>query len=129
MVLGILYQLCCEILVVDSEIKNLNCSHVLFLHLCCFRYLVFTFFLINYPNLYLSSSKCELGKKKSIASNTDENSVYNWMAPEIMVNLPPSYYCDMYSYCAVLWEVFHGKLLLFACHLQLFLCPQIKFGA
>lgn len=60
--------------------------------------------------IVLSRSKCEWGKKNAVATNTSENAVYNWMAPEVMFNMPPSFYCDMYGFCAVLWEIFHGKL-------------------
>lgn len=60
--------------------------------------------------IFCCRSKCEWGKKNAVASNTSENAVYNWMAPEVMMAMPPSFYCDMYSFCAVLWEMFHGKL-------------------
>ena len=64
---------------------------------------------MKFPQFF--SSKCELGKKNAVATNTNENCVYNWLAPEVIFNLPPSFYCDMYSYCVVLWELFHGKFI------------------
>lgn len=67
-------------------------------------------FQIDFITFKLScSSKCEWGKKNAVATNTTENAVFNWMAPEVMFSMPPSFYCDMFGFCAVLWEIFHGK--------------------
>ncbi|XP_013393057.1 uncharacterized protein LOC106160837 [Lingula anatina] len=49
-------------------------------------------------------------KKSHVVENIYPNAVYNWMAPELMKGEPPSEQSDMYSFCAVMWEVFMGIL-------------------
>ncbi|XP_053384760.1 uncharacterized protein LOC128550221 isoform X2 [Mercenaria mercenaria] len=96
------------------------CNAIIFIHLQGLVHCSITSHAISVINSHtfklgsfeymIEASKCDWGKKSAVASNTEENAVYNWMAPEIMFNMPPSFYCDMFSFCAVLWEIFHGEV-------------------
>jgi hypothetical protein len=43
-----------------------------------------------------------------IIANKGLNCAYNWMAPEVLNNEYPTEMSDMYSFCAVIWEIFNG---------------------
>ena len=89
----------------DVICTKLLFQSLLYIHAILYLMLDMGSFFLYFPY----SSKCELGKKNSVMTNTNENCIYNWLAPEVMFNLPPSFYCDMFSFCVVLWELFHGK--------------------
>ncbi|KAL4240092.1 Protein tyrosine kinase [Mactra antiquata] len=103
-----------------QEIALQICDAIIFIHLRGLVHCSITSHAISIVNPHLfklgnfeymiEASKCEWGKKNAVACNTVENAVYNWMAPEVMMAMPASFYCDMYSFCAVLWEMFHGEI-------------------
>ncbi|XP_078318256.1 inactive serine/threonine-protein kinase TEX14-like isoform X2 [Crassostrea virginica] len=53
----------------------------------------------------MDSEHCEMGRTSAVSSSCADNVAYNWMAPEIMNECPPSFASDMYSYCCVVWEM------------------------
>jgi inactive serine/threonine-protein kinase TEX14 len=58
----------------------------------------------------LSLFRDSSGEKLSlVVQNTYANAAYNWMAPEVMDGTPPSFDSDLYSVCAVIWEMLMGK--------------------
>lgn len=50
-----------------------------------------------------------MGRTSAVSSSCADNVAYNWMAPEIMNECPPSFASDMYSYCCVVWEMLKCK--------------------
>ena len=42
------------------------------------------------------------------AENKYSNAVYNWLAPEAIAEHPVTEKSDVYSLCAVMWELLHG---------------------
>ncbi|XP_065923799.1 uncharacterized protein [Magallana gigas] len=65
----------------------------------------------------LESDHCNMGKTSAVSSNRSDHVAYNWMAPEIMNQCPPSFVSDMYSYCCVVWEMLKCEI------------PWQKYGA
>lgn len=62
--------------------------------------------LLSFANF---SDHCNMGKTSAVSSNRSDHVAYNWMAPEIMNQCPPSFASDMYSYCCVVWEMLKCK--------------------
>ncbi|KAL5018487.1 hypothetical protein ScPMuIL_004209 [Solemya velum] len=52
----------------------------------------------------------ESGKRCSFSMNTFKHTLFNWMAPEIMRKSYVNEQTDVYSFCAVLWEMFKGEI-------------------
>ena len=46
----------------------------------------------------------------TVAMENQLKVVYNWTAPEVLTGHPCSVSSDIYSLCAVLWEVINGRL-------------------
>ena len=59
-----------------------------------------------------SSRLCQEGMmpRTDVVNNKYKNAAYNWMAPELMAGDSPSVASDVYSICAVLWEIYNGML-------------------
>ncbi|XP_052262688.1 inactive serine/threonine-protein kinase TEX14-like isoform X2 [Dreissena polymorpha] len=103
-----------------QDIALQMCNAIIFIHLRGLVHCAITSHAISVVNMHtyklgnfeymIEASKCEWGKKNAVASNHEENAVYNWMAPEVMMHMPPSFYCDMFSYAAIVWEMFHNEV-------------------
>jgi len=45
----------------------------------------------------------------SIVEEQIQHGPYNWLAPEILGGAGPTEKSDLYSLCAVMWEIIHGQ--------------------
>lgn len=81
----------------NVEIRHIYSKWIHFINSCCL--------------LQIFSDHCDMGKTSAVSSNCSDHVAYNWMAPEIMNQCPPSFASDMYSYCCVVWEMIKCKWL------------------
>ena len=44
-----------------------------------------------------------------VLDNKHQIAAYNWLAPEVLAGLRPTVKSDIYSFCAVVWEMLYGK--------------------
>lgn len=97
----------CDALIYLHQMNIIHCyvsSHSIFLT---------TFHTAKLGNLeYAVEKSLDLTKQKKtkIVENKLVNCAYNWLAPEILENSIPTELSDMYSFCAVIWELFECKI-------------------
>ena len=48
----------------------------------------------------------------SIVEEQIQHGPYNWLAPEILGGAGPTEKSDLYSLCAIMWEIIHGQCIL-----------------
>ena len=59
---------------------------------------------------FLLSVKPEgAGPFSEVVDNKYPNAVFNWLAPEVMAGQPVTEKSDLYSLCAVMWEILNGE--------------------
>ncbi|XP_041364567.1 uncharacterized protein LOC121379942 isoform X2 [Gigantopelta aegis] len=96
------------------------CSALVFIHNQNFIHCSLSSHAVNLVNPYLAkignleymieSTKARMGKQSNVSVSVTQNSMYNWMAPELMLNQPPSQASDIYSYCCIIWEMFECEV-------------------
>ncbi|XP_066272756.1 uncharacterized protein [Branchiostoma lanceolatum] len=64
-------------------------------------------------NFEYAVKKCEnqaLQKKSLVLQNSRPLAAYNWLAPEIHAGRPPTTKSDIYSFCALIFEIYTGQV-------------------
>ncbi|KAI8501459.1 hypothetical protein Bbelb_207300 [Branchiostoma belcheri] len=64
-------------------------------------------------NFEYAVEKCEnqaLQKKSLVLQNSRPLAAYNWLAPEIHAGRPPTTMSDIYSFCALIFEIYTGQV-------------------
>ena len=62
----------------------------------------------DYP---CGNEPCEVlsSRSFSVVEEQVQHGPYNWLAPEILSGAGPTEKSDLYSLCAVMWEIIHGQ--------------------
>eukprot|EP00058_Branchiostoma_floridae_P009169 XP_002594657.1 hypothetical protein BRAFLDRAFT_107498 [Branchiostoma floridae] len=64
-------------------------------------------------NFEYAVERCEnqaLQKKSLVLQNSRPLAAYNWLAPEIHAGRPPTIKSDIYSFCALIFEIYTGQV-------------------
>ena len=97
----------CDALIYLHQMNILHC------YVCSHSIFLTTFHTAKLGNLEYAvekSNDLSMQKKTKVVENKMQNCAYNWLAPEILENSIPTELSDMYSYCAVIWELFECRI-------------------